>query len=261
VKPALLSRPARPSLPARPSPLGRVLRAAITFFLVVLAGGVIAAPAQAAAFRYWGYFHLTNGAWAFAQTGPAQAVPKDGSVEGWRFAVADESSTRAPRATPTFATLCASTPVATGNKRVGLVIDYGRPADAAEATPAPPAPRATCVAVPKKATGSDVLVAAKATLRLDPKGLTCAIDGWPATGCGGPVDPVPAAAASPDTIVTIAAPAPSASATPLAKSADPSADTGSNSSRGLILGGLAAVLALGALGFAAWRRGRDATED
>jgi hypothetical protein len=260
VKPALPSSPSLSSRPAGISPLGRALRAAITLFLVILAGGVIAVPAQAAAFRYWGYFQLTNGAWAFAQTGPAQAVPKDGSVEGWRFAVADESSTRNPRATPTFETLCASTPVTTGNKRVGLVIDYGRPADAAEATPAPPALRATCVAVPEKATGSDVLVAAKATLRLDPKGLTCAIDGWPATGCGGPVDPVPAAAASPDTIVTIAAPAPSASATPLAKSADTSADTG-QSSRGVILGGLAAVVVVGALGFAAWRRSRDAAED
>jgi len=259
VKPALPSRTPPRFRPERPSALGRVLRAGITLFLVLLAGGVIAAPAQAAAYRYWGYFQLTNGAWAFAQTGPAQAVPKDGSIEGWRFAVADESSTRAPRATPTFETLCASTPVTTGNKRVGLVIDYGRPADAAEATPAPPAPRATCVAVPAKATGSDVLVAAEATLRLDPKGLTCAIDGWPAAGCGGQVDPVSAAAASPDTSVTIAAP-PSASATPLAKSADTSADTGS-SVRGPILAGLAALVAVGALGFGAWRRGRDITED
>ena len=259
MKPALLSRPARPSRPDRPSPLGRVLRVAITFFLVVLAGGVIAAPAQAAAYRYWGYFQLDNGAWAFAKTGPAQAVPKDGAVEGWRFAVADESSIRDPRATPTFETLCATTAVKAGTKRVGLVIDYGRPADSADGA-APPALRATCVAVPEKATGSDVLVAAGATLRLD-KGLTCGIDGWPAAGCGPIVDPVPAAAALPDTSVTIPAPTPSASATPLAKAADKPADTSSNSSRGLILGGLAAVLALGALGFAAWRRGRDATED
>jgi hypothetical protein len=252
-------KPALPSRPSRTSPPGRVLRAAITLLLVILAGGVVAAPAQAAAFRYWGYFQLTNGAWAFAQSGPAQTVPKDGSVEGWRFAIADESSTRAPRATPTFDVLCAATPATAGNKRVGLVIDYGRPADAAVDTP-PPALRATCVAVPEKATGSDVLVAAEATLRLDPKGLMCAIDGWPATGCGGPVDPVPAAAASADTIVTIPAPAPSASATPLAKSAGTSPETASNA-RGPILGGLAAVLGVGALGFAAWRRSRAASED
>src|SRR5680860_1125683 len=119
----------------------------------MLAGVAIAAPAQAAAYRYWGYFQLTNGAWAFAPTGSAQTVPKDGSIEGWRFAVGDESSTRAPRATPTFDDLCASTTAAAGTKRIGLVIDYGRPADSADGTQ-PPAVRATCVAVPEKATST-----------------------------------------------------------------------------------------------------------
>lgn len=252
-------KPARPTPLALPARQSRILRAVVTLFLVILAGGVAAAPAQAAAYRYWGYFHLTNGAWAFAQTGSAQSVPKDGSIEGWRFAVADESSTRAPRATPTFDALCASTPVKAGTKRVGLVIDYGRPADSADGA-TPPAPRATCVAVPEKATGSDVLVAAGTTLRLD-KGLTCAIDGWPATGCGDKVDPVPAAAASPDTSVTIASPTPSASATPAGTPAGNAADNGSTSSRWPLFGGLAAVIALAALGFAAWRRSRDATDD
>jgi len=245
--------------PARTAPHARVLRAAITLFLVVLAGGVLAAPAQAAAYRYWGYFQLANGAWAFAQTGPAESVPKDGTVEGWRFAVADESSIRAPRATPTFDALCAATKVEAGAKRVGLVIDYGRPADSPDGT-APPALRATCVAVPEKATGSDVLVAAGATLRLD-KGLTCGIDGWPAADCGPAVDPVPAAAASPDTTVTIPAPTPSAAATIAGASSGTSTDDGSADSRWPLFGGLAAVVLVGALGFAAWRRGRDATED
>ena len=246
MKPARLARPA-----GRPS---RLLRAAITLFLVVLAGGVIAAPAQAAAYRYWGYFQLTNGAWAFAQTGPAQSNPQDGSIEGWRFAVADEKSIRNPRATPAFDTLCASVKSAAGTKRVGLVLDYGRPADSPDST-TPPAPRATCVAVAVKATGSDVLVAAGAKLRLE-KGLTCGIDGWPATGCGPLVDPVSAAAAAPDTTITIVAPASST-----AKTTTKTADTGSGSSPGLILGGLVAVLAVGGLGFAAWRRSRDATDD
>jgi len=241
--------------PARIAPLARVLRAAITFFLVMLAGVAIAAPAQAAAYRYWGYYQLTNGSWAFAQAGPAQSVPKDGSIEGWRFAVADEASTRTPRATPRFDALCASTRVKAGTKRVGLVIDYGRPADAADGS-TPPALRATCVAVPDKATGSDVLVAAGTTLRLD-KGLTCGIDGWPATGCGEKVAPVPAEAASPDTAVTIPTPTPSAPGPLLVKEAD----TSSTGSSWPVFGGLAALVLVGALGFAAWRRGRDATED
>ena len=245
--------------PTRIAPLARAHRAAITLFLVMLAGVAIAAPAQAAAYRYWGYFHLEKGAWAFAQSGPAQFVPKDGAVEGWRFAVADESSVRDPRATPTFDALCAATKVAAGTKRVGLVIDYGRPADSADGTQ-PPAVRATCVAVPEKATGSDVLVAAGATLRLE-KGMTCGIDGWPAAGCGPAVDPVPAAAASPDTDVTIPAATPSAAAIGGGASSGTSTADGSTGSSWPVFGGLAAVVLVGALGFAAWRRGRDATED
>jgi hypothetical protein len=232
----------------------RVLRAAVIAILLTLAGGVLAAPAQAAAYRYWGYFHLTKGAWAFAATGPAQAVPADGAVEGWRFAVADESSVRTPRATPTFAALCAGAAAKAGSKRVGLVLDFGRPADSADAT-TPPAPKATCVTVPEKATGADILVAGGATLRID-KTLDCAIDGWPATGCGDPVAHVSAAAASPDTKITIAVPKASA-ASPTGKSAGAS----STGSRGLVLGGAGAIVLVALLGLAAWRRGRDATSD
>lgn len=239
----------------KPAHRARMLRAAVILILLTLAGGVVAAPAQAAAYRYWGYFHLTKGAWAFAQTGPAQAVPADGSVEGWRFAVADQSSVRTPRATLTFGALCAGTAPTAGTKRVGLVIDFGRPADSADGT-APPAARAACVAVPTKATGSDVLVAAGATLRLD-KGLTCAIDGWPVTGCGDSVAAVPAAAARADTKITIAAPTASAAASP----AGTSAGNSSTSSTGLVLGGLAAIVVVAALGFAAWRRARDVSGD
>ena len=240
------------------------VRAAVILILVTMAGGIVAGPAQAAAYRYWGYFHLTKGAWAFAQTGPAQVIPADGTVDGWRFAVADESSIRTPRATPTFDALCAGTATKAGTKRVGLVIDYGRPADSADGA-APPAASATCVSVPSKATGADVLVSAGTTLRLD-KLLTCGINGWPATGCGEAVAPVPAAAASPDTAITIAAPAtktPSASGTSAAQPADngSSGSSGSSGSRGLLLGGLGAVVLVAVLGFGAWRRGRDASDE
>jgi hypothetical protein len=232
----------------------RIMRAAVVAFLVTLAGGVVAAPAQAASYRYWGYFHVTKGAWAFAQTGPAQAIPADGSVDGWRFAVADESSIRTPRATPAFAALCIGTPIKAGSKRVGLVIDFGRPADSGDGT-TPPAPKATCVTVPAKATGADVLVAGGATLRLS-KALDCAIDGYPATGCGDSVANVSAAAASPDTKITIATPKANA-----AGASTQPADKGSSGSRGLVLGGAGALALVGVLGFAAWRRGRDATDD
>jgi hypothetical protein len=237
------------------SPRGtRVLRAAVIAILLTLAGGVLAAPAQAAAYRYWGYFHLTKGAWAFAATGPAQAVPADGAVEGWRFAVADQSSVRTPRATPTFAALCSGTAAKAGSKRVGLVLDFGRPADSADAT-TPPAPRAACVIVPEKATGADILVAGGATLRLD-KAMDCAIDGWPATGCGDAVANVSAAAAGPDTKITIAVPRANA-----LSPANQPANASSTGSRGLVLGGAGAIVLVALLGFAAWRRGRDVTND
>ena len=239
----------------KPAYRARMLRAAVILILLTAAGGVLAAPAQASAYRYWGYFHLAKGAWTFAQTGPGQAVPAGGSVEGWRFAVADQSSVRTPRAAPTFDALCAGTAAAAGTKRVGLVIDFGRPADSADGA-APPAARAACVAVPTSATGSDVLVAAGATLRID-KALTCAIDGWPAVGCGESVAAVPAAAARADTKITIATPTASAAASPAGKSAN----AGSTSSSGLVLGGLAAIVAVAALGFAAWRRARDVSGD
>jgi len=230
----------------------RLLRAAVIAILVTMAFGGVAAPAQAASYRYWGYFHLIKGAWAFAPAGPAQTTPADGTVDGWRFAVADQSSIRTPRAKPTFEALCAGTAVKAGTKRVGLVIDYGRPADSADGA-TPPAAQATCVTVPVKATGSDVLVAGGATLRLD-KGMTCGIDGWPATGCGDPVAPVSAAAASADTPIIIAAPKAAA-----VRAASQPAQSDPGSSRWLILGGVVALV--GALGFAAWRRGRDATDN
>src|SRR3954453_4735022 len=55
--------------------------------------------ADAAAYRYWGYYQLSGTTWQFAATGPDQTKPADGAVEGWRFAVGTEDSTRYPRAT------------------------------------------------------------------------------------------------------------------------------------------------------------------
>ncbi|EWT00583.1 hypothetical protein N865_14595 [Intrasporangium oryzae NRRL B-24470] len=184
-------------------------------FAALLAAAVAAltiAPAQAVAYRYWGFYQLDKGAWAFAQKGPDQTVPTDGSVEGWRFAVGDESSSRLPRAVLTFEALCASTPAQSGSKRVGLVVDFGRPADSADGTTTPPAAKATCAVVPAAATSTDVLRTA-GELRMD-KGLICAVAGYPATDCGGEVKELSAAAKAADTPIQIAAPAATPTATP-----------------------------------------------
>ncbi len=239
----------RSSPTPRPIALRRLLRPVVALLVVAL-GGLLAAPqAHAAAYRYWGYFQLTNGQWTFAQKGPAQNVPADGTVEGWRFAVADESSTRTPRVTPTFDDLCSGTTKAAGQKVVGLVVDFGRDVDSADGG-APPAPRGECVSVPADATGSDVLAAAGLTLRLD-KGLMCGIDGWPASGCGEPVADVPAAAKSPDASITLPA---KAAATPAAAGDD---SDGGGLPTAAWVGIVVVVVGAGALGLLARRRGAE----
>ncbi|HET7305532.1 MAG TPA: SCO2322 family protein, partial [Segeticoccus sp.] len=191
-----------------------------------------AGAAHATAYRFWGYYQLKDGSWAFAQKGPDQVTPKDGSVEGWRFALADQKTPRFPRATPSFADVCGDTGAEDGQKRVAVVLDYGRPADGGSGAN-PPAARADCAVVDTAASGAEVL-AAVAQVRSD-KALICAVDGYPETGCGGEVKDVPAAAKSPDRQVALAglagesaaSAAPSASATPSgAPSAAPSATAG-----------------------------------
>src|SRR6478672_1040314 len=94
-------------------------------------GLLTAAPAHAATFQFWGYYQLTDGAWVFAQKGSGETNPADGSVEGWRWAITDESGTppRTPRVTPTFGQVCDATDAQSGMKRVAVVLDYGRAVD------------------------------------------------------------------------------------------------------------------------------------
>jgi hypothetical protein len=233
------------------TPALRALKLLAALVVAAIASLLLAAPAHAEAYRYWGYYQLKDGAWTFAQKGPAETVPADGSVEGWRFAVSDESSSRTPRATPAFDSLCSTTNKASGNKLVGLVVDFGRPADGPDGASAPPAPIAQCVSVPTAATGSDVMAAAGLTLRLD-KSLTCAINGWPATGCGEQVNPVPAAAASPDTAITL----PSAEASTQPATTGDSSDDGGIPTAAWV--GIGVALVAGALlVLLAMRRGRE----
>lgn len=208
------------------------IRALLAALVAACLSALTLAPAQAAAYRYWGFFQLTGTTWAFAQKGPDQTVPKDGTVEGWRFAVADESSTRFPRAVLTFDQLCGATPAQAGKKRVGLVLDFGRPADAADGA-TPPQPKASCAVVPTDATSSAVLATA-GEVRAE-KGLVCAIAGYPATDCGGAVKEVSPEAKAKDQPISIAAPAASAStpsATPGASDIASSATSATSSTSG-----------------------------
>jgi hypothetical protein len=231
----------------RPTLAALTLVAGVLLALVLPAGS-----ASAAAYRFWGYYQLSGTSWQFAPTGPDQTKPADGSVEGWRFAVAGESDTRAPRVTTTFDAVCGDTKADPAKKRVAVVIDYGRPADQEDGS-TPPAPVAKCASVPTAATGSEVL-AAVAGVRAE-KGLVCALDGRPATGCGSPVKDVSAAAAAPDTPATLAPKASQASA-----SSKGAADDGDSS--GLRYAGIGVVVvALLGLGVVAMRRRQGAAAD
>lgn len=229
----------------------RTLATAIVAAMAVF----IATPAaNAEAYRYWGYYQWDGSTWAFASAGPADTQPSDGDVEGWRFAVTDEASTKLPRAEGDFAAICGDVAAAAGNKRVAVVIDYGAPEDNDGETP-PPAD-GSCAEVAEDASGGDVL-AAVADIRVQ-DGLFCAIGGWPATGCGDPVDgKAPETDESPVTLQL----ASGQEQGPVADDAQPDSEStdadDSESTVGIVIG-VAAILALGVAALLLWRRSKEA---
>jgi hypothetical protein len=152
------------------------VRSGVAMTLVVGLILALAAPASADTTAFWGYWQADGSHWAFAKTGPATAHPKEGAVEGWRFAKASGNTGTPPRAKPEFAKLCGSAAAPAGSKRVAVVIDYGDPAEAPSGA-TPPTSKTACAIVPKAATGSDVL-AKVARPQADKSGLICAIDAF-----------------------------------------------------------------------------------
>ena len=157
--------------------------------IATIVATVALAPAAhaASAYRYWSYFTSSDGTWTYAMKGPADLVPADGTVEGWRFAVTSDAMATppAPVQAPDFATLCKDVPAETGKKRVGIVIDAG-PVAVAPAGETPLNRSVGCTVVPMDATGMQVLESLD-KVRLD-KGMVCGIDGYPATECSPTVD-------------------------------------------------------------------------
>ncbi|MFJ4332494.1 MULTISPECIES: SCO2322 family protein [unclassified Streptomyces] len=149
------------------------------FLLVANAG-----QAQAAGYRYWSFWDRDGGTWVYATQGPSLVRPSDGDVQGFRFAVSEDSGDAAqPRGTADFATICAKTPAEDGSKRVALVLDFGTASDAPSGD-TPPAPRTACAQVSPEATTADALAAVAGPLRYDTNALLCAIAGYPKSGCG-----------------------------------------------------------------------------
>ncbi|HZY29620.1 MAG TPA: SCO2322 family protein [Jiangellaceae bacterium] len=217
--------------------------------VVAAAGGVatalavavpLTANAQDDVFRFWGYYQWTDDAWAFAQTGPADATPAEGAVEGWRYAVAG-AEPRFPRADGDFELICGSAGADAGEKRVAVVIDYGTGADSEDGSE-PPAAEGACAVVADDATGADVL-ADITEVRVDDSGLTCGLGGYPQQGCGGPVStPAPT---GPEDSVELALPQPETPAA--AGGADGADEDGDGIPVGLLVGiGAVAVVAVAA---------------
>ncbi|WP_330457588.1 SCO2322 family protein [Streptomyces sp. NBC_00820] len=148
---------------------------------VLVAG---AAQAHATGYRYWSFWERTGGHWAYATQGPSTDRPDDGSVQGFRFAVSEDSAdaTR-PRGTADFSTICADTSAKPGTKRIALVIDFGTATDA-PAGETPPGGRTACARVAPEASTAAALATVAKPLRYDTNALLCAISGYPHQGCG-----------------------------------------------------------------------------
>ncbi|MFE0511791.1 SCO2322 family protein [Streptomyces sp. NPDC058964] len=160
------------------------VRRAVPVFLAALLLWGTAGQAEAVGYRYWSFWERDGGRWTYATQGPSTARPADGDVQGFRFAVSEDSAdaTR-PRGTADFGTICAGTPAAEGKKRVALVVDFGTTTDAPSGE-TPPARRTACARVSPDATTAEALAAVAKPLRYDTNALLCAISGYPAKGCG-----------------------------------------------------------------------------
>lgn len=152
---------------------------------------VSASPASATSYRYWSFWlqsgsngsRSCNTSWCFAQEGAGTIVPRDGDVQGWRFAISSgaTSSDRPPRATTSFATICSGVAASTTTKRVAVVVDFGTPSDA-PTNESPPALLTTCEVVSSTTTALSVLYAAVSVRQRS--GFVCGINGYPRTECG-----------------------------------------------------------------------------
>ena len=188
--------PATPVVPHQkeaPRPM-RSIRTFVSaaFAVLIAAAGLVLSPGAAHAddiYRYWGYFGVQDGKLVAMSTGPAEATPADGSIEGYRYAApSDFTNPNLPRADlskVTFDAVCAATKSAAGQKRVAVLIDYGVEQDAPSGL-TPPKPQALCAAVPVDANGLQVLQAVEPKLRTQTGSfgpLLCGIADYPATGC------------------------------------------------------------------------------
>lgn len=160
----------------------------VAAFAATMAAAGLAPAAEATTYRYWVYWHHTDGSWSYSGVGPSGYRVPDGGVEGWRFGRGESSSSVAtPRLGGEYEKLCPDAPATANGTQVAVVIDYGTESD----SPGYPT-RAHCVTLTDDHQGSDALVKAAGSLRVE-NGMVCAIRSYPkAPECGKTVeDPKP----------------------------------------------------------------------
>ncbi len=186
----------RPNAAIRSRFVAHATAGAVLAGLTLVCSFAASAPTAhaATAYRYWAFYVASGSDWQYSQRGPAGEYPVDGQVQGWRFGIQpDAGANLAPRKTPSFDQLCASTAPKTGQLRVGVVLDFGIAADAPAGEHPPAGPVVGCVSVPDGANGITVLDAAVGSdgVRIgigSDAGLVCGIAGYPKTECAVTVD-------------------------------------------------------------------------
>ena len=164
----------------------KVARIAALIVATTLASISCAVPAQAASsYRYWSYWKSVDSTWQFADEGAGTYRPIDGSVQGWRFAISEgaNSSTRPPRSNLTFDQICQGVQAIPGQRRVGLVVDYGTTVDAPNGEQ-PLSLVSDCVVIADGQTSIQVMSAARLAFRASAAGFICGISGYPRNECG-----------------------------------------------------------------------------
>ena len=204
----------------------RAVAAAVGALLVAAVTVAAAAPAEAAAYRFWSYWKVVNGAWTFSQVG-ASAPVVDGAVEGWRFSVSPDSS-NAPRprwtAETAFAAICAATAPQPDHVRVAVVIDYGSPDHAPSGQHPPTDVTGFCATLPTSPRPTGFAALDFGTDYHSQSGLLCSITGYPQGECGVVVDtPAPPTPNPPPAAAPAPPPPPSSAAPPAASSTSPRA--------------------------------------
>ena len=143
-----------------------------------------ATPKGEKGWRYWGYFQAApnSNTWNYAETGPAGATPKDGSVEGWRFSFSSNTvDTGSPALKPNFKATCAGVTAQSGMVRVAVVVDFGLRAIAPTGESVQPTIR-QCVTIKAGSTGLDIL-SKVVPIRTSSSGFVCGLNNFPAKEC------------------------------------------------------------------------------